>query len=264
MATTRKISAASQFAAVYSTDLKRLLRARKTLVLLVVQFLPVLFAIVYIFYDEIDGLAIFSETVEGVIFPFLLPLAAIFYGGPALVDEMEGRTLTYLLLRPISKPILYMGKWLASTTVAVGLVVLPVLVLLFLVMIAAGGAGGTSMAGIAQILGATVLGTACYTAVFAFLGALIAKSQFPSIIYFVAFEMICPLFPILELLSVRFHMRTAAGFNAAQRMGFLDSLLFDEPMDIPWWAGFVVLSTFCAAMVAAGAAVFSTKQYQIK
>lgn len=264
MATTRTISSASQLATVYRSDLRRLLRAKKTLVLLVVQFLPVLFAIVYIFYDGVDGLAIFSETVEGVVFPFLLPLAAVFYGGPALVDEMEGRTLTYLLLRPISKPMLYIGKWLASTTVAVGLAVLPVLALLVVVMIAAGGLGGTSVGGIAQIIGAAVLGTACYTAVFAFLGALAGKSQFPGIIYFVIFEMLCPLFPILELLSMRFNMRTAAGFNAAQRLGFLDKLIFDEPMDIAWWVGFVVLGVFCAAVVAAGAAVFSSKQYHIK
>jgi len=264
MATTRTISAASQLATVFSTDLRRLLRARKTLVLLIVQFLPVIFAIVYIFYDEIDGLAIFSETVEGVVFPFLVPLAAVFYGGPALVDEMEGRTLTYLLLRPISKPILYLGKWLASTAVALGLVVLPVVVLLVLVMIAAGGMGGTSVGGIAQIIGATALGTACYTAVFALLGALAAKSQFPGIIYYVIFEMIFPLFPILELLSIRFHMRTAAGFNAAQRLGVLDKLIFDEPLHLGWWVGFLVLGGFCVLMLGAGAAIFSSKQYQIK
>ncbi|AWV90471.1 ABC transporter permease subunit [Bradymonas sediminis] len=264
MATTRTISAASQLTTVYSTDLMRLVRAKKTLILLIVQFLPVLFAIVYIFYDEVDGLSLFTETVQGVVFPFLAPLAAVFFGGPALVDEMEGRTLTYLLLRPIAKPALYLGKWLASTTVAVGLVLLPMVVLLGLVMIAAGGMGGMSPGGIAQVLGATVLGTACYTAIFACLGALAAKSQFPGIIYFVIAEMLFPLFPILELLSVRFHMRTAAGFNAAQRLGLLDRMIFDEPLDIAWWVGFVVLGAFCALAVGLGAAIFSQKQYHIK
>jgi ABC-type transport system involved in multi-copper enzyme maturation permease subunit len=263
MATTRTISPASQVATIYATDLKRLLRAKKTLVLLAVQLLPVLFALVYVFFDDIDGLAMFSETVERVMFPLLIPLAAVFYGGPVLVDEMEGRTLTYLTLRPVPKAALFTGKWLAGTTVAAGLVLVPVVALLLIVMIASGGAG-SSFGSVAQIIGATVLGAASYTAIFALLGALAAKSLFPGIIYYVVFELICPLFPILELFSVRFHMRTAAGFNAAQRLGFLDKLIFDEPLDIAWWVGTLVLGAVMAGAVGLGAAVFSTRQYHIK
>lgn len=264
MPTPRTFSLGAQLATIFLTDLGRLARAKKTLVLLAVQLLPVLFALVYVFFDDIDGLAIFSKTVERVMFPFLIPLAAIFYGGPALVDEMEGRTLTYLTLRPVPKPILFLGKWLAGTTMAAALVMLPIVSLLVIVMIAAGGTGGSSFGSIAQILAASALGTAAYTAIFACLGAVAAKSLFPGIVYFVVFEMIFPLFPILELLSVRFHMRNAAGFNAADRLGILDKLIFDEPMHIAWWVGLLILFGACSAAIAAGASTFSSKQYHIK
>ncbi len=262
MSTTRTLNPGSQIATIYSTDLRRLLFAKKTLVLLGVQLLPVIFSLIYVFFQDIDGLSMFSETVEGVMFPFLIPLAAVFYGGPALVDEMEGRTLTYLTLRPVPKPALFFGKWLAGTTVAVGLVLVPVLSLLLIVAIASGGLGTSAMT-IVQILLATVLGTACYTAIFAALGALVAKSLFAGILYFVVVELIFGLLPVLELLSVRFHMRNAAGFNTSNRLGFLDQLVFNQPLNIEWWLGVVILGLICGIATVAGAVIFSNKQYHI-
>ncbi|MFP4599566.1 MAG: ABC transporter permease [Persicimonas sp.] len=260
---TRHLSPASQIATIYATELKRLIKARKTLVLLGVQLLPVLFAVIYIFFENIDGLSMFSENVEGVVFRFLIPLAAIFYGGPALVDEMEGRTLTYLTLRPVPKPALFIGKWLAGTTVAVGLVLLPVLLLLAVIAIAAGGAPGTSVTNVLQILAAAVLGTAAYTAIFAALGAMVAKSLFAGVLYFVIVELVFGTLPVLEVLAVRFHMRTAAGFGASDRLGVLERLILDEPLVFDWWIGLGVLGVIAGIAVAAGAFVFSNKQYHV-
>ncbi|QDG52490.1 hypothetical protein FIV42_17620 [Persicimonas caeni] len=262
MTTARTVNPGSQIATIYTTDLRRLLFAKKTLVLLCVQLLPVVFALIYVFFENIDGLSMFSETVEGVMFPFLIPLAAVFYGGPALVDEMEGRTLTYLTLRPVPKPALFLGKWLAGTTVAVGLVLIPVISLLAIVAIASGGMG-TSLTTIVQILLATVLGTAAYTAIFAALGALVAKSLFAGILYFVVVELIFSFLPVLELLSVRFHMRNAAEFNTSSRLGMLDQLVFDQPLTIDWWLGAIILAIMCGIAVAAGSVIFSNKQYHI-
>jgi ABC-type transport system involved in multi-copper enzyme maturation permease subunit len=263
MPTPRTLNPGSQIATIYTTDLRRLLFARKTLVLLCVQLLPVIFALIYVFLEDIDGLSMFSETVEGVMFPFLIPLAAVFYGGPTLVDEMEGKTLTYLTLRPVPKPALFLGKWLAGATVAVGLVLVPVLSLLAIVAVASGGSIGTSFLTIAQILMATVLGTAALTAIFAALGALVAKSLFAGILYFVVVELIFSVLPVVELLSVRFHMRNAAGFNADSSLGMLDQFLFDAPLDFDWWIGVLVLAVICGGAAAVGAAVFSNKQYHI-
>jgi ABC-2 type transport system permease protein len=261
--TQRNLSAGSQIATIYATDLKRLLRARKTLVLLCVQLLPVVFALIYVFFQSVDGLAMFTDTVERVMFPFLIPLAAVFYGGPALVDELEGRTLTYLTLRPVPKPAMFVGKWLAGTTVAVGLVLLTVLALLAVVMIAAGGSGGASALTVARILLTTVLGTAAYTAIFAALGALFAKSLFAGIFYFVIFEMVCAALPVLELLSVRYHMRNASDFAATDRLGILDRLVLDQPLVFDWWIGAGILAVVCALAVVAGAAIFNSRQYHV-
>jgi ABC-2 type transport system permease protein len=53
----------------------------------------------------------------------LLPLAALIYGSGMIQDEQEDQTLTYLLIRPISKWALYLVKLLAALTVTVFLTV---------------------------------------------------------------------------------------------------------------------------------------------
>jgi ABC-type transport system involved in multi-copper enzyme maturation permease subunit len=263
MSTTRTLKPTHQIATIYTTDLRRLIFARKTLVLLCVQLLPVIAALIYVFFKDIDGLSMFSQTIEGVMFPFLIPLAAVFYGGPTLVDEMEGKTLTYLTLRPVPKPALFLGKWLAGATVAVGLVLVPVLSLLAIVAIAGGGDVGTSFLTIAQILLATAMGTACLTAIFAALGALVAKSLFAGILYFVVVELLFSVLPVLELLSVRFHMRSAAGFSTDSGLGLLDRFIFDEPLMFDWWIGVLLLGVMCGVAAAIGAGIFSNKQYHM-
>lgn len=263
MASTRKLSLSAQTAAIYGTDLKRLLRAKKTLVLLATALLPVLFALFYVLLDDIDGLSLFSNTVEQVIYPFIIPLVAIFYGGPVVVDEIEGRTLTYLTLRPVPKPALYLGKWLAALGLVLGLVLLPLLGLLGIVALGAGGVMG-SLNSIAKIILAASLGAAAYTAIFAALGALSAKSLFPSIIYFIIFEIICSALPIFEVVSVRFHMRTVAEFHGENMLGKIGAMLLQKPLVAHWSVGALILVLVCAGGALAGASIFSRRQYQIK
>ncbi|MFW5968090.1 MAG: ABC transporter permease [Persicimonas sp.] len=259
----RDLSPTNQIATIFTTEIGSLLKARKTAILLGVQFLPVVIAVIYVFFSDVEGLSMFTETVEGVVFRFLAPLAALFYGGPALVDEMEGRTLTYLTLRPVPKPALFIGKWLAGATMAIALVVIPILALLIVAAIAAGGAPGTSATTVFQILGATIVGTATYTAIFAALGALFARSLLGGIVYFVVFEMVFAVLPVFELLSMRFHMRTAADFTAGDRLGALDQFILDEPLQLDWWMGLGLLGVVCAGAVLLGAYAFTNKQYHV-
>lgn len=263
MATTRTLSPGSLISTIYATDLRRLVFARKTLVLFCVQLLPVIFASIYVFTQNVDSLSMFSDTVEGVVFYFLIPLAAIFYGGPVLVDEMEGRTLTYLTLRPVPKPVLYLGKWLAATTVAVGLVLIPMIALLIIVLLASGGEVGMSLTTSFQIFFASIAGMACFTAIFAALGALAGKSLFAGVLYFVIFEIIFAALPLLEWLSVGFHMRYAAGFSASKRIEALERIGLAEAVSVDWKMGSLLLILICAAALFAGAMTFRNKQYHV-
>ena len=99
----RQLSAGALTQTRYLAQLRQLITARKTIALLVIQLLPVVAAILYVLVNDVDGLTMFRQIIERVTFPFLIPLTALFYGAPGIVDEMEGRTLTYLTLRPLPR-----------------------------------------------------------------------------------------------------------------------------------------------------------------
>ena len=252
----------NQFAALYTAQLRQLLRARKTVALGVVQIVPVLIAAIAVYGMDLDGAAMFRRVVEHMTFPFIIPLIAIAYGGPAVVDEMEGRTLTYLTLRPLPKPVIYLGKTLANATFASALVLVP-MVLMFLVCLGASSDLGETVMSLVKLSGCAVLGMFTYTAIFAALGALFATSLISSIIYFVVFEVVLAALPVVELLSVRYYMRTMAGFNTTARVGVLDGLIMDKPLVLPVWVGVLVACVITLTGLGAGAYIFKERQYYV-
>ncbi|MEZ4462087.1 MAG: ABC transporter permease [bacterium] len=262
MSSARQLGTASLLSTLIGVQLRQLLMQRKTRALAVVQLLPVVGALVYVLFENVDGLTMFSGVAEQLLLPFLVPLAAIFYGGPAIVDEMEGRTLTYLTLRPISKATLFLGKVFAGTLVALLLVLIPTLLLFGICMFQAMDFS-ESLPVLGRVVGAATLGTVVYSAIFAALGAMFASSLLASILYFVASEMVLATLPVLELLSIRFHLRIVAGFLTSDRLGFLDRMVLDKPLQVEWWVSLMALCLVTAIAWAGGAVVFKEKQYLV-
>lgn len=258
----RTPSTVSQFQTVLVTQLMQLLRARKTIALGIIQLLPAVAALIYVAFENVDGLTMFRNIVETVTFPFLIPLAALFYGGPVLVDEMEGRTLTYLTLRPIPKPALYLGKVTAGCLVGCLVVIVPMFVL-FGVCLATSSDFGATISSMGQMSAAAALGVICYSTIFAMLGALFTNSLISGIVYFVVFEMIMAILPVLELLSIRYYLRTIAEFNTSDRLGLLDQMILDKPIIFPIWAGVLVTLVIAGAASLLGAYIFKEKQYHV-
>lgn len=255
----RSLGAGSQLATLLGTQIRLLLVARKTRAIFVIQLIPVVAALVYVTFQSVDGLTMFTGIVDNVTIPLLVPLAAIFFGGPAVVEELEGRTLTYLTLRPVGKGTLFVGKVLAAVAVALPTVLLPVLAL-FLLCLWQSSDWSIALESLGPILGAMALGTVTYTMIFAALGAAFASGLLVSILYFVVFEFVFALLPVLELMSMRFHIRTA-GMMGTDSAGFLDKIVLDEPIVLEWFWGVIVLGVVAASALAAGAWIFRERQY---
>lgn len=258
----RNLSTLNLLRTLYATEVRQLLTKRRTHAVAVVQMLPVIGAFLYVVLEEVDGLTMFTEITESLMFPFLIPLAAIFFGGPAIVEEMEGRTLTFLTLRPVSKTSLFVGKVLAGVCVALALVLIP-LTLLFVVCMVGSGDIGDSFSTFAQIALGVACGVGAYTTIFAALGAAFSSSLLASIIYFVISEMVLASLPVLELLSIRYHLRGASGFNNSERLGLLDQMVLEEPLVFDWWVGVIVALAFALTGLVAGAYIFKERQYHV-
>jgi ABC-type transport system involved in multi-copper enzyme maturation permease subunit len=257
----RNLGVAHLLMTLIGVQLKMSFRARKTWALAVVQLLPVIGAFIYVIFENVDGMTMFTGITEKVTLTFLVPLAAIFFGGPAIVDEMEGRTLTYLTLRPLPKPMILIGKVAAGSIIACVLTIIPVVALFGICATQADPA--ELMGAFGKAAGAVVIGTIAYTTTFAALGAAFASTLLASIVYFVVFEMVLATLPILELLSVRYYMRTFGGFSATDRLGMLDSLVLQEPIVFDWWIGGLVLVGLSVAALIAGASIFANRQYHV-
>lgn len=257
---TRNFSAVSQLTTLIGAQIQRLLLARKTKALLAIQMLPVLGAFVYVLFESLDGLTMFSKIVNTVTIPFLIPLAALFYGGPAIVDEMEGRTLTFLTLRPIGKPILFLGKVIAAISVALPAVLVP-LTLLFAVCLFQSDDMGQSTENFARILGASAVGIATYVTIFATLGAIFASSILSNIIYFVVIEVLFSVIPNIMFLSVKNHTKTLAGFSS--EIGFWEAITIGQALPTEWWISLIFCSIIILLASITGASVFRSRQYYV-
>ena len=253
----------------FGFELSRKIRARKTLILLAIQFLPAIIAAIALFWQDLDGLVLFEGTVDGVYLPLLLPLAALFFGGPTIVDEVEGRTITFLTLRPLSRTVLFGSKLAASMVLTVAVTTIPI-VLFFLVCALgtdAGFADGIGLLGAA--VGTTAVGAITYTAVFAMLGVIFTSTLLPGIVYYVVFELIFASIPIVEFLSIKFHLFTLGGFDrfgdeAEQGLRkTLEQMLLDQPLDPHWWVGLIVTGLVTAGAVVVAAGVFRTRQFHV-
>lgn len=260
----RSLSSLSLALRLFALDFSRTIRARKTLAMLFLQLLPVMAATIFILWRDLDGVSLFRNTLEFVYLPLLLPLAALFFGGPTVVNEIEGRTITYLTLRPIPRGLLYLSKLATSITSTLLVTLLPVL-LLYLVSSIFGTSGGVSISAktLAGALGAIATGAVTYTSIFALLGVLLSSSLLLGIVYFIVVELVFAAIPIIELVSVKFHLRTIAGFQSSDRASFLQRIIFDEPLNFQWWFGLLMASIMTILAISLATFVFRQRQFHV-
>jgi len=57
-----------------------------------------------------------------LVLQLMVPLASVIGGSAVISEEIDDRTITYLLTRPIPRPSILLGRWLATLTILFGLV----------------------------------------------------------------------------------------------------------------------------------------------
>ena len=105
----------SAVAALFRMTVARLIRGRRLVVLSLLFSLPVVFALLAQHYEpRYDAAEAALILVLGLIPQTLMPLTALVYGSGMIQDEIEEQTLTYLLIRSLPRPVIYVVK-LAAT-----------------------------------------------------------------------------------------------------------------------------------------------------
>lgn len=175
-------------------------RARRSKVFYLISFLPVILAAIFKFSQiftgqpKFEGIYIFSNMIMGFYLQFMILILALFYGTSVCSEELEGKTLTYLTTRPVSKSAIILGKYAAYTTLIVLMVVFG-LVFSFLIL------NGNELLNFSlyrilfRNMAVLVLGLICYTAFFTMIGTFLKRSIMFGLIFSFGWENVIQYFP---------------------------------------------------------------------
>ena len=201
---------------IFILALRQSMSIRRVAVLLLLAAIPLVIAIIAeILNTDWDG-EVSQGFIQGLITNTGLPLIALIVAAPAFADEIEDRTLTNLMLSPISRWQIAMPKMLAAAAI----VAIPMAISMFVSVILIFDDDAYS----AAIVGAfgMIVGALAFVSLFAFVGTLTTRAVVFGIVYVFGFEaLISSAIPGLKYVSI--------SGNTLSIMQQLSSTLVDAP-----------------------------------
>ena len=254
--------------AVYRLNLRVLLRSRRTLVIGLLCGFPILFATLGVIFI-LSGIAerdLSAYTLMAFIMArgyvhFFLVVVTLFYGTALIADEIDDKTITYLFMRPVSRRIIYLGKYLAYL-VAASLLLLPTAIVSFLIAMIADPPGEAvqHLPILFKDLGVLILGILAYGALYALIGAVAKRPVFVGLGFAIVWETAVTFIPgYLSKMTIK-HYLLALLPHAAGERGVLS--LLESPTSPP--IAIVVLLATTAGLLALGAWIFTRKEYVLE
>ena len=187
----------------------------------------------------------------------ILPVVALFHATSLVADEVEGKTITYLLTRPVSRVSILVGKFLAYLATSLG-IALPAVVLTFFILVTTRGweGVGASVPDLFRDLGVVALTLIVYGASFTLLGVLLKRPVIPGLLFLFGWELLANLPGYLPRFTLTAWLRSLISHRPAQE-GL--SGLFGQVQ--PVGLSLVVLIVATAVFLAAAGWLFSQREY---
>ncbi|HEX9637189.1 MAG TPA: ABC transporter permease [Acidobacteriota bacterium] len=254
-------------------SLRLQLGSARTVVLGLLHLVPLLLAALWWLSRRFELLEVFSDGRElfGILVmtlyrPTLLLLATVFYGCAVVREEVENKTLTYLLVRPIPKWAIYLGRTLAALVVV--LLLLSLSLTLCYAVCALASASGTfqrNLGLLARDLGALSLGALAYTAVFALLSAAFKHPMLIGLALAFGWENLVGHLPwLIGKLTLSHHLRALLSHPEAGGSGLQALLARLLGTPTPPAQAAAVLASVALAALALGAWLFQHREYPIE
>lgn len=196
------------FPEIVRLTLRQQLGRRRTLLLVLLAALPPLLALVYRAFGEVDVSGFTDSVFEPVSLTIVLPLATVLFGTGAFGAENDEGTILYLLAKPISRWVIVAAKAFAAVALSLVLTVASVLVAGAIEVVPAGSDGVSATE---AYVGAMVVGSLCYVALFLTLSLFTRRALVLGIGYSLVWEgALSSLLPGIANLSVRQYALGAA------------------------------------------------------
>jgi len=252
--------------AVFDLSLDGMVFSRRSLLMALLVAAPVGFAILYRVLAATHGTPplgpsdLYALMVAVYWVRNVLPLAALFYATSLVADEVEGRTLTYLLTRPITRASIMAGKFAAylATTLTLAL---PAAVVTFFVLMtsAAAPALGPASVDLLRDLGVMQLALVAYGALFALLGVLLKRPVIPGLLFLYGWELLANLPGYLPRLTLTAWLRSLIRHRPAEE-GIAG--LFQQVL--PGDQALAVLVGVSLVLLASAGWIFSRREYVLE
>lgn len=257
------------FRLVFVASVRELIRRRRLVFIGLAGLLPLVLVAIWRGWgmETFDASAVFSNLVGTVYLGGLVYLVGLAFGVPTVHDEVEGRTITYLFTRPVSKIAVYAGR-LAAVQLLGGVVLAFSLVVCFAVMVA----GNTSALSVEFVkvyvnhVWLILLATVVLTGLFSIFGVLFKKPLMWGFFYWVIWEGVVSKAPgRMQTWTLDFHLRNLMMRDddvQSSVIQMLRDLLVESP-EISPWTSLAVLIGALVAFVSLGGWFFARKQYVI-
>ena len=152
---------------------------------------------------------IYGVLLSQVTLGFVVQLLGLLYGIAAVREDVEARTLTWLLVRPIPRASIVIGRWLGATAVVTGAMVTFALLSHLI-------AAPASAPALPVVLGVAALGAVYYTTAFVAIATVAPKPFLIGLGYVLFWEFALPLVPSNAVtLSMKFHLLNLIGAPTA-------------------------------------------------
>lgn len=253
--------------AVFDLSLEGMIWTRRSVLMAVLVGMPVVFAILYRVVlsssarvQPVTPHDLYAVVVAVYWIRNVLPLAALFYATALVADEVEGKTLTYLLTRPLSRASIFAGKFAAYVVTTLTLA-LPAAVVTFLVVLSARGSSGVGQAvpDLLRDLAVMALTLLAYGAFFALLGVLLKRPVIPGLVFLYGWELLANLPGYLPRFTITAWLRSLVNHRPAQE-GLAG--LFQQVL--PAEQALPVLLVASAVFLFLAARIFSVREYVLE
>jgi len=241
-------------------------KARRTRFFFLFSFLPVAVSLVIkfnqVFSDSPGREAgyLFTNLIMLFYLQMIILILALFYGSSVCSEEVEGKTLPYLVTRPVPKPAVVLGKYLAYTVVTIGMVTLG-LIFSFIVLNVNRLLDPSVYGLLGRYLGVLVLGLIAYGAFFTFLGSFLRRSIFFGLLFSFGWENVVQYFPgSTQRLAIAHYLKSFLPAGPPGRFSFLTFRL--EPTRTG--VALLMLLVITAAFLALACLFFSKKEYNVE
>jgi ABC-type transport system involved in multi-copper enzyme maturation permease subunit len=251
---------------IFELSLDSMVFSRRSLLMGLLVAVPVLFACAYRVMLASGGRLPFGPfDAYGLIVTYfwvrnVLPLTALFYATSLIADEVEGRTLTYLLTRPLTRSAIFAGKFAAYAATTFTLTLPAGVLFFFLMMTAPGSPGlGPAAADLLRDLGVMLLALVVYGAAFGLLGVLLKRPVIPGLVFLYGWELLANLPGYLPRFTLTAWLRSLLRHRPAEEgmSGLFQNVL---PAD----QALFVLLTVSVLLLGAAAWIFSRREYVLE